>query len=63
MNWNAGILLVIGAILVVIGFSNSQNIVCQAIFGGKCSWLPGTGIAPGGTGVTGTTMPGSIKGK
>lgn len=61
MNWGAGILVAIGAIIVVIGFSGSQNAVCQAIFGGKCSWLPGKEqLTPVSVG---TLTPGLGKGK
>jgi hypothetical protein len=60
MNWGAGVLLIIGAIIIVIGFSGSQNAVCQAVFGGKCLWLPGKETL---TPVTiGTQTPGLGKG-
>lgn len=45
MNWSALVLLVIGTSIIVIGYSGSQNAICQAVFGGKCSWLPGTEVA------------------
>lgn len=49
MNWGAGVLILLGVAIVVIGVVGSQKSVCQALTGGDCTWLPGaTPTSPSG---------------
>lgn len=58
MNYSALVLLLIGLGVLVVGFTGSQNALCQSIFGGNCSWLPGRETTTKvGTGTVGGNTP------
>lgn len=57
MNWGAGVLILLGMTIVVIGVVGSQKSVCQSLTGGDCAWLPGT--TPSNPGNTSAPQPSS----